>query len=283
MIEEGLISNKSKICFVDDGSKDKTWEIICDKSKSNKKVLGVKLAHNRGHQFALLAGLMSVKDYADMVITVDADLQQDINALDLFVNEYYKGNDIVYGIRTSRNTDGFIKKLTSQVFYKIMNMFGCESIKNHADYRLTSKKVLNELANYKEASLYLRGLFPQMGFKSTFVYFEVFERFAGKSKYNLKKMINLATDGITSFSVKPLRLIFTSGILMTILSSISALAFLIVLLVLNKCKTGLIISSMFLNTGLIFTALGVVGEYVGKAYFVEVVKIVVYCNIHNQH
>ena len=135
MIKNKLISNKSKICFVDDGSKDKTWDLIEKETKTNKKVLGVKLSHNRGHQYALLAGLMAVKDYADMVITIDADLQQDINALDRFVEEYYKGNDIVYGVRTSRKTDGFMKKVTSQIFYKLMTAFGCESIKNHADYR----------------------------------------------------------------------------------------------------------------------------------------------------
>ena len=263
MINNKKISNNSKICFVDDGSKDNTWKIICEQSKINKKIVGIKLAHNRGHQFALLAGLMTVRKYADMVITIDADLQQDINALDLFVDEYYKENDIVYGIRTSRNTDGFMKKLTSQIFYKIMNIFGCESIKNHADYRLTSKKVLNELAKYKESNLYLRGLFPQMGFKSTCVYFEVFDRFAGMSKYNLKKMITLATDGITSFSIKPIRLIFSIGIIMTIISLIST----IINLCLSKFGTNIILSCMFLNTGIILIALGIIGEYIGKTYF----------------
>ena len=263
MIKNKLISSKSKICFVDDGSRDKTWELIEKVSKTSNKVLGIKLAHNRGHQYALLSGLITVKDYADMVITIDADLQQDINALDRFVEEYYKGNDIVYGVRTSRKTDGFMKKLTSQIFYKLMTMFGCESIKNHADYRLTSKRVLNELANYKEVNLYLRGLFPHIGFKSSIIYFEVYDRFAGKSKYNFKKMLTLATDGITSFSVKPIRLVFSFGILLSLISLIIS----IIILFTTELGINIVLSCMFFVTGLIITSIGIVGEYVGKTYF----------------
>ena len=260
MIEQNIISEHSKICFVDDGSVDKTWNIITNNSKINNKILGIKLAHNKGHQTALFTGLMTIKDYADIVITIDADLQQDINMLDKFVEEYYNGNDIVYGIRNSRKTDGFFKKMTATLFYNLMNSFGCETIKNHADYRLTSKKVLQGLAKYKESNLFLRGIFPNMGFKSTKVYFDVYEREAGKTKYTLKKMINLATDGITSFSIKPLRMIFSFGIFLII----SSLLWLIISLILNISSINLILSSIFLSCGLVIMSLGIIGEYIGK-------------------
>ena len=267
LISKKLISNKSKICFVDDGSSDNTWEIISELSKENNKVIGIKLSHNRGHQNALLAGLMEAKKYADMVITIDADLQQDINAIDKFVEEYYKGNEIVYGVRTSRNTDKFLKKFTSQIFYKIMSKFGCESIKNHADYRLTSKRVLNELEKYKESNLYLRGLFPYMGFKSSIIYFDVFDRFAGKSKYNFSKMLTLATDGITSFSILPIQLVFSLGVTITFISLL-VLMIILILFIFNKVMLGLniIVSCLFLICGIIVTSLGIIGEYIGKTY-----------------
>lgn len=267
LISKKIISNKSKICFVDDGSSDNTWKIISELSKENNKVIGIKLSHNRGHQNALLAGLMEAKKYADMVITIDADLQQDINAIDRFVEEYYKGNEIVYGVRTSRNTDKFLKKFTSQIFYKIMNKFGCESIKNHADYRLTSKRVLNELEKYKESNLYLRGLFPYMGFKSSIIYFDVFDRFAGKSKYNFSKMLTLATDGITSFSILPIQLVFSLGVTITFISLL-LLMIILILFIFNKVMLGLniIVSCMFLICGIIVTSLGIIGEYIGKTY-----------------
>lgn len=267
LISKKIISNKSKICFVDDGSSDNTWKIISELSKENNKVIGIKLSHNRGHQNALLAGLMEAKKYADMVITIDADLQQDINAIDRFVEEYYKGNEIVYGVRTSRNTDKFLKKFTSQIFYKIMSKFGCESIKNHADYRLTSKRVLNELEKYKESNLYLRGLFPYMGFKSSIIYFDVFDRFAGKSKYNFSKMLTLATDGITSFSILPIQLVFSLGVTITFISLL-LLMIILILFIFNKVMLGLniIVSCMFLICGIIVTSLGIIGEYVGKTY-----------------
>lgn len=267
LISKKIISNKSKICFVDDGSSDNTWEIISELSKENNKVIGIKLSHNRGHQNALLAGLMEAKKYADMVITIDADLQQDINAIDRFVEEYYKGNEIVYGVRTSRNTDKFLKKFTSQIFYKIMSKFGCESIKNHADYRLTSKRVLNELEKYKESNLYLRGLFPYMGFKSSIIYFDVFDRFAGKSKYNFSKMLTLATDGITSFSILPIQLVFSLGVTITFISLL-VLMIILILFIFNKVMLGLniIVSCLFLICGIIVTSLGIIGEYIGKTY-----------------
>lgn len=267
LISKKIISNKSKICFVDDGSSDNTWEIISELSKENNKVIGIKLSHNRGHQNALLAGLMEAKKYADMVITIDADLQQDINAIDKFVEEYYKGNEIVYGVRTSRNTDKFLKKFTSQIFYKIMSKFGCESIKNHADYRLTSKRVLNELEKYKESNLYLRGLFPYMGFKSSIIYFDVFDRFAGKSKYNFSKMLTLATDGITSFSILPIQLVFSLGVTITFISLL-VLMIILILFIFNKVMLGLniIVSCLFLICGIIVTSLGIIGEYIGKTY-----------------
>ncbi len=267
LISKKIISNKSKICFVDDGSSDNTWKIISELSKENNKVIGIKLSHNRGHQNALLAGLMEAKKYADMVITIDADLQQDINAIDRFVEEYYKGNEIVYGVRTSRNTDKFLKKFTSQIFYKIMSKFGCESIKNHADYRLTSKRVLNELEKYKESNLYLRGLFPYMGFKSSIIYFDVFDRFAGKSKYNFSKMLTLATDGITSFSILPIQLVFSLGVTITFISLL-VLMIILILFIFNKVMLGLniIVSCLFLICGIIVTSLGIIGEYIGKTY-----------------
>lgn len=268
LISKKIISNKSKICFVDDGSSDNTWNIISDLSNKNNMVVGIKLSHNRGHQNALLAGLMEVKKYADMVITIDADLQQDINAIDRFVEEYYKGNEIVYGVRTSRNTDTFLKKLTSQIFYKIMSKFGCESIKNHADYRLTSKRVVDELEKYKESNLYLRGLFPYMGFKSSIIYFDVFDRYAGKSKYNFSKMLTLATDGITSFSILPIQIVFSFGTIITFISLL-LLMIILILFLCNRVTLGLniIICCMFLVCGIIVTCLGVIGEYIGKTYF----------------
>ena len=207
LIKKKIISTDSKVMYVNDGSKDKTWELIEENHEQEKLFTGISLSRNRGHQNALLAGLMTAKKYADVVISMDADLQDDINAIDEMLDKYYAGNEIVYGVRNSRKKDTWFKKTTAEGFYKFMKFMGVDIVFNHADYRLASKRVLDELENYKEVNLFLRGMFPLVGFKSDVVYYERNERFAGKSKYPLKKMLNFAWDGITSFSVKPIRLV----------------------------------------------------------------------------
>jgi len=211
LIHDGKISKNSKVMYVNDGSKDKTWELIEEISKEDKLFTGLSLSRNRGHQNALVAGLMVAKEHADMIISMDADLQDDINAIDEMVDNYLNGCDIVYGVRSSRKTDTFFKRFTAQGFYKFMSFMGVDIVYNHADYRLTSKRVLEHFSDYKEVNLFLRGIFPLIGFKSTSVYYERNERFAGESKYPLKKMLAFAWDGITSFSVKPLRFICSLG------------------------------------------------------------------------
>ena len=202
MITAGAVSEKSRIIFVDDGSKDRTWELIEKYHSENPRIGGVKLAHNRGHQFAVLAGLMTVKDLCDMAITMDADLQDDIDVVDKFVEKYKEGCEVVYGVRNSRATDTFFKKTTAEGFYKIMQAMGVDIVFNHADYRLMSKTVLDALSEYKEVNLFLRGIVPLIGYKSDTVEYARKERFAGESKYPLKKMLAFAIDGITSFSIK---------------------------------------------------------------------------------
>ena len=192
LINDKIISKDSKVLFVNDGSKDKTWDIICELNKENKLFSGINLSRNRGHQNALVAGLMTAKEYADVVISMDADLQDDINAIDEMLKDYYDGSEVVYGVRSSRANDTFFKKFTAEAFYKFMKFMGADVVFNHADYRLTSKKVLDNFANYKEVNLFLRGMFPLIGFKSSIVYYERAERFAGESKYPLKKMLNFA-------------------------------------------------------------------------------------------
>ena len=227
MMECGLISRESKILYVNDGSKDKTWQIICELHEQNPLVRGVKLSRNKGHQNALLAGLMTAKDEADMAISLDADLQDDVGVLDAFVEKYYQGCDVVYGVRSTRKTDTFFKKTTAQGFYKIMKAMGVDIVYNHADYRLMSRRALQELESFKEVNLFLRGIVPLIGFKSDVVTYERHERFAGESKYPLKKMMNFAFDGITSFSVKPIRLITTLGLLIFSVSLVMLIWFLI--------------------------------------------------------
>ena len=207
LIADNKISNKSKVMYVNDGSKDNTWKKIKEIHKKEKYFTGVSLSRNRGHQNALLGGLMTAKKYADVVISMDADLQDDINAMDEMLKKYSEGKDIVYGVRSSRKKDTFFKRFTAQGFYKVMKFLGVDCVYNHADYRLTSKRVLEEFENFKEVNLFLRGMFPLVGFESDVVYYERKERFAGESKYPLKKMLNFAWDGITSFSTKPLRFI----------------------------------------------------------------------------
>lgn len=267
MRESGLISERSKMLFVDDGSKDRTWELISAFHEENPQVDGLKLAHNRGHQNALLAGLMTAKDRADCAISMDADLQDDVEVLDQFVGKFTEGCDVVYGVRNRRDTDSFFKRATAEGFYKFMKLMGADVVFNHADYRLMSKRALEGLSEYKEVNLFLRGLVPLIGYRSDYVYYDRHERFAGESKYPLKKMISFAIDGITSFSVKPLKLISNLGILISILSVLGLLYALISHFI-GWTVPGwtAIICSIFLLGGLQMLCLGVVGEYIGKIY-----------------
>ena len=267
MFERGMISRESKIMFVNDGSKDKTWEIIEELHASNPIYSGVKLSRNKGHQNALLAGLMTAKDKADMAISLDADLQDDVDVIDQMVEKYYEGNDIVYGVRSARKTDTFFKKFTAQGFYKLMQAMGVEIVYNHADYRLMSRRALEGLAQFKEVNLFLRGIVPLIGYKSDIVTYERHERFAGESKYPLKKMLAFATDGITSFSIKPIRLITSCGILIFAVSILMLLYFLAVHFMGRTVAgwTSMIISIWAIG-GLQLLAIGIVGEYIGKIY-----------------
>lgn len=267
LIKKKVISEKSKVMYVNDGSKDKTWELIKNINKDNPMFTGICLSRNRGHQNALVAGLLTAKEYADVVISMDADLQDDINAIDEMLEKYYDGCDIVYGVRSARKTDTFFKRVTAEGFYKFMQMMGVDVVYNHADYRLTSKKVLNNFQDYKEVNLFLRGIFPLIGYKSDKVYYERAERFAGESKYPLKKMLNFAWDGITSFSVKPLRLICTLGFVILFISIIIMIYSLVRKLTGNTIDgwTFLNISIWFIG-GLQMISLGIIGEYVGKMY-----------------
>mgnify|MGYP005784956213 FL=1 len=267
MFERGMISRESKIMFVNDGSKDKTWEIIEELHASNLIYSGVKLSRNKGHQNALLAGLMTAKEKADMTISLDADLQDDVDVIDQMVEKYYQGNDVVYGVRSARKTDTFFKKFTAQGFYKLMQAMGVEIVYNHADYRLMSKRAMEGLSQFKEVNLFLRGIVPLIGYKSDVVTYERHERFAGESKYPLKKMLAFATDGITSFSIKPIRLITTCGILIFAISLVMLLYFLIVHFMGRTVAgwTSMIVSIWAIG-GLQLLAIGIVGEYIGKIY-----------------
>lgn len=267
LISSKKISNKSKIMFVDDGSSDKTWEYIKKFNSCEKIFTGISLSRNFGHQNALVAGLLSAREYADMVITIDADLQDDIDAIDLMIDKYYSGSDIVYGVRNKRKKDSFFKRVSAQIFYKFMKILGAQCIYNHADYRLTSKKVLDVFADYKEVNLFLRGIFPLIGFKSSCVYYERLERIAGKSKYSIKKMFYFACDGITSFSIKPLRIICLIGFLILIISVCIMIYSLIRKLNGHTVDgwTFLSISIWFIG-GLQMTSIGIIGEYIGKIY-----------------
>lgn len=267
MISDGLISGESRMVFVDDGSKDSTWNIIKDMHEKNDLVLGIKSSRNRGHQNTLLAGLMTVKDECDMAISMDADLQDDIEVLDEFVKKYYDGCEIVYGVRSARKTDTFFKKFTAEGFYKVMKWMGADIVFNHADYRLMSSRALNELAKYKEVNLFLRGIVPMIGFKTDVVMYERHERFAGESKYPLKKMMAFAMDGITSLSIKPIRFITSLGIILFALSII-LLIYYIVGYFLGRTAPGwaTIVVSIWGIGGLQLLAIGVIGEYIGKIY-----------------
>lgn len=267
LINIGKISDKSRIVFVNDGSKDRTWEIIEELHSTDDLYSGIKLSRNRGHQNALLAGLMTVKEYADMVISMDADLQDDIDVIDKFIDEYYKGNDVVYGVRNSRATDTFFKKTTAEGFYKLMKVFGVDIVFNHADYRLMSKRSLNEMQNYKEVNLFLRGIVPLIGFNSSIVEYERHERFAGESKYPLKKMLAFAFDGITSFSTKLIRMVLWIGAIIFLLS-IFVFVYGIIRKLTGNTVTGwtFIVCSIWMLGGVQLLCMGIIGEYIGKIY-----------------
>lgn len=263
---KNLISD-FKIAFVDDGSKDSTWEIISEYCSQNSCYLGIKLSRNKGHQNALFAGMMYAKDKCDCVITLDADLQDDINVIESFVVSYNEGNQIVYGVREDRSTDSIFKRNTAQAYYKLLKAIGVETVYNHADYRLIGQQALNELAKYTETNLYLRGIVPQLGFKSTTVPYSRNERVAGKTKYTFSKMLSLAFDGITSFSIRPVRFIAWLGIICAMLSVIG-LIYALVSYFVGSTVPGwtAIVCSIFLIGGIQLLALGVIGEYIGKIF-----------------
>lgn len=267
LINDRKISDKSRVLFVDDGSKDRTWEIIEELHEGDDLFSGLKLSRNKGHQNALLAGLMTAKDLADISISMDADLQDDINVVDKFVDKYHEGCDIVYGVRSSRKKDTVFKRGTAGMFYKLMRLLGVDIIDNHADYRLISKRALEALSQFKEVNLFLRGIVKQIGFKSDIVYYERSERFAGESKYPLKKMLAFAFDGITSFSVKPIRLVTVVGFLV-FLVSVAMIIYAIVQNCLGNTEAGWgsLMCSIWFLSGLQIMALGIVGEYIGKIY-----------------
>ena len=268
LMSAGLISKDSRVVFVNDGSKDTTWSIIKELHAADPQLFsGIDLAHNSGHQNAVLAGLMTVKDLCDMCITMDADLQDDIDTIDEMVKQYYEGNQVVYGVRSARDTDTFFKKFTAESFYKFMKVMGADVVYNHADFRLMSKRVLQELANFKEVNLFLRGMVPLIGFQSTKVYYERHERLAGESKYPLKKMLAFAVNGITSFSTKPLKLITTLGIIMSIASILAFIwAFIAKIGGFTEHGWSSTMCSIWLIGGLQLFCLGIIGEYVGKIY-----------------
>ncbi|MCI8395336.1 MAG: glycosyltransferase family 2 protein [Acutalibacter sp.] len=267
MRERGLAGDKSRILLVNDGSKDKTWEIITRLHEENGYVEGVKLAHNRGHQNALFCGLMTAMPLCDCAISLDADLQDDVDALDKFVEKFLEGCDVVYGVRNKRDTDTWFKRTTAEGYYKILHLLGVDVVFNHADYRLMSRRALEALSEYKEVNLFLRGMVPLIGYKGDYVYYDRHERFAGESKYPLKKMIALALDGITSFSVKPLKLISNFGVIVSILS-VFGLLYALISYFAGWAVSGwtAIVCSIWLLGGLQMLCLGVVGGYVGKIY-----------------
>ena len=264
---QGKISPDSRVLFVNDGSKDNTWNLICQLAKEDEHYMGICLSRNRGHQNALLAGLMEAKDKCGITISIDCDGQDDINAMDAMVDEYLSGAEIVYGVRSKRDTDTFFKRFTAESFYKLMKWLGADTVYNHADYRLVSSRALKEFSNFREVNIFLRGMFPLVGFKSTCVYYERHERIAGESHYPLKKMLALAFDGITSLSIKPIRIITGLGVF------ISLAAFALIIYALVSYFTGNVVSgwasslivTCFLG-GIQLICLGVIGEYVGKIY-----------------
>ena len=267
LVAAGKISDDSRVLFVNDGSKDTTWDIIRGLANADEHYLGICQSRNRGHQNAVLAGLMEAKDQCDITISIDCDGQDDINAMDAMVDAYHDGCEVVYGVRSSRETDTFFKRATAQGFYKFLAMMGAEVVYNHADYRLISSRVLQEFANFREVNLFLRGMIPLVGFKSTSVSYSRAERIAGESHYPLKKMIALAVDGITSLSVKPLRLITGFGVFVALVSFIGVLWALITALC-GKAVAGWASMTCIVCfvSGVQLICLGIIGEYIGKIY-----------------
>ena len=267
LVQKEKISDDSRVLFVNDGSKDRTWEIIKQLAKEDYHYKGISQSRNRGHQNAVLAGLMEAKDVCDITISIDCDGQDDINAMDAMVDAYLDGCEIVYGVRSRRDTDTFFKRFTAEGFYKVMNWMGAEVVFNHADYRLVSSRVLQEFANYKEVNIFLRGMFPLVGFKSTSVYYERHERIAGESHYPLSKMLALAFDGITSLSVKPLHLITGLGCGIAVLSFIGVIWSVTVALTGHSVAGWASMTSIVCFIGGVqLICLGVLGEYIGKIY-----------------
>lgn len=267
MIAEKLISSDSMMVFVNDGSRDKTWQLITELHRENRFVRGVDLAHNVGHQNAIMAGMMTAREWADAVVTIDADLQDDIECIPQMVNHLEEGNDIVYGVKVSREADPLLKRMTAQAFYKLQNNMGVESIYNHADFRLLSRRALDMLSQYQEHNLYLRGLIPQIGLQHTTVDDHISERFAGSSKYTLGKMLGLALNGITAFSVKPLYAIFNIGLLFLIIAFCIGVyvTYALIMGVAVKGWASLMLS-IWLVGGFILMSMGIIGTYIGKIF-----------------
>jgi len=265
--EKELISKESKILFVNDGSKDKTWEIIEELAKKDTHFIGISQSRNMGHQKAVLAGLMEAKDNCDITISIDCDGQDDINAMNKMIEEYLNGAEIVYGVRSNRKTDTFFKRFTAESFYKFLKLMGVEVVFNHADYRLVSNRVLKEFQNFKEVNIFLRGMFPLVGFKSTSVYYERKERIAGESHYPLSKMLGLAFDGITSLSIKPIRIITLMGLIVAFLGFIGII-WVLVTAVTGKSIIGWAstLCIILFVSGVQLISIGVIGEYIGKIY-----------------
>ena len=267
LADKGKISQEGKIVFVDDGSRDGTWEIIDRLSKQNSIFSGVKLSRNCGHQHALMAGLMAVRHEADMVISIDADLQDDVDAIDLMVDDYLSGSDIVYGVRRARQKDGFFKRITAEGYYKLLRSYGCDVVFNHADFRLISSRGLVALSEFSEQRLFIRGLVPLIGYKSSIVHYDRGLREAGESKYSLKRMLSLAVDGLCALSLRPLRIVTAAGAVMLFLA-LAFLAYMIVTAVMGESMLDwkIIVFSVWAVGGIMTLSMGIVGEYVGRTF-----------------
>lgn len=267
MMEQSLISEGSKLLYVDDGSRDDTWKIIDRLSSESKRVAGMRLACNSGHQNALMAGLAAAADYCDITVSIDADLQDDINVIPQMLEHYQQGCDIVFGVRRERKTDSWFKRTTAAAFYKMMNRLGVDTISNHADFRLMSRRAVLALLDYKERNLFLRGIVTKLGYKTACVYYDRTARTAGESKYPFKKMVNFAIDGITSFSVKPVRMVFMVGVLFLVIALIM-LIYVLTAYFMGRAVSGWpsLILSVWLVGAFILIGLGIIGEYIGKIY-----------------
>lgn len=267
LAQAGQITQDSRVMFVNDGSRDDTWNIITRLAEEDEHFIGISQSRNRGHQNAVLAGLMTAKDMCDITISIDCDGQDDINAMDGMVAAYHEGCEIVYGVRSRRDTDTFFKRFTAESFYKLLNAMGAEVVYNHADYRLISSRALQELAKFKEVNIFLRGMIPLVGFKSTSVYYERSERAAGKSHYPLSKMLALAFDGITSLSIKPIKMIFVLGLIVALISFVGIIWAVVEAIIGNTvsgwASTTCIICFL---SGVQLISIGVIGEYIGKIY-----------------